>query len=197
MSTTGARKRAHRLQERICSTPYRLEPTAEKIYEQVKRALISGYSREHLRTPPHKIAQLLKLDRLPRDLPLQATHGIVGGPRVKDFSRRLSAGELFERHDGALFNFAIILGQGSNTPELLAYDFELRFPEVDVEKRRAPRFVRFDLNLPGHDNAGTGLRCHMHPGNDDLQAPSALMTPVELLELFLYGLTLPGQPRAK
>lgn len=197
MSTAGARKRAHRLQARICGTSYHLEPTAERVYEQIKRALQSGYHQEHLRTPPHRFGQLLKLDRAPKDHTPQATHMIVGGPRGKDFNRRLSADTLFERHDGALFNFAVILGQGQQAPELLAYDFELRFPDPVITEHALPRFVRFDLNLPGHGNADAGLRCHLHPGHDDLQAPSALMTPVEVLELFLYGLALPDKPRAK
>lgn len=55
----------------------------------------------------------------------------------------------------------------------------------------------FDLNMPGHQNSDKGMRCHLHPGHDDLQAPSALMTPVELLELFVYGLALPARPRAQ
>jgi hypothetical protein len=195
--TTLVMRHAARLQDRICGTPYALEATVARIYEQLRQALDGGFYHDQLRTPPHQIRRLLKLYSSHGTKRREQTHEIVGGPRVKDFSRRLSASELFERHDGALFNFTVTVGQGKETLALLAYDFELRFPESHVEAHGAPRFIRFDLNLPGHDNASRGLRCHLHPGHDDLQAPSALMTPIEIIELFLYGLGLPDTPRSK
>lgn len=197
MSTADETRRALQLQDRICSARYSLEPTAKQVYEGIKRALLAGCRREQLRTPPHRILKLLKLYPGPGPSQRQQVYEIVGGPRVKDFSRQLPTDELFERCDGALFNFAITLGPGKEAPELLAYDFELRFPESDVSEHRAPRFTRFDLNTPEHDNAKEGMRCHVHPGHDDLQAPSALMTPIELLEVFLYGLTLPERVRSR
>ncbi|HET7504851.1 MAG TPA: hypothetical protein VFK02_27700, partial [Kofleriaceae bacterium] len=64
----------------------------------------------------------------------------------------------------------------------LAYGFEVYFPSRDPIA-----FVRFDLNLRGHDNDESGLRSHLHPGNDDLQLPSPVLTPAEGLLLVLYG----------
>ena len=197
MSTSAETTRARQLQDRICSARYPLEPDAAQVFEQIKRVLLAGYREEQLRTPPHRVAKLLKL--YPGPGPSRRPHAweIVGGPRVKDFARQLPADELFERCDGALFNFALTLGQGREAPELLAYDFELRFPPAYAAMHRGPRFIRFDLNLPGHDNASHGMRCHVHPGHDDLQAPSALMTPSEIIELFLYRLMLPEKLRSK
>lgn len=194
MKSKGVIEHSIRLQDRICGAPYPLEPTTVRVYEQLERALKAGFHHEKLRTPPHRVRELMKI--YPPHRAAQ-THEIVGGPRVKDFSRRLSAGELFQRYDGGLFNFSITVAQGKKTLELLAYSFELRFPESHVEAHGTPRFTRFDLNRPGHPNASRGLRCHLHPGHDDLQAPSALMTPSEIIELFLYGLALPEVPRSK
>ena len=87
----------------------------------------------------------------------------------------------------------MIVARTSRGPlQLLAYDFELRFPEAQV-----PGWIRIDLNLPGHDNEEDGLRSHLHPGNDDLQAPAPLLSPLELLDLFLHGLRGRGKPRRK
>jgi hypothetical protein len=79
--------------------------------------------------------------------------------------------------------------------ELIAYDFELCFPERLHQEARFPRFVRFDLNPPAHGNESRGLRCHMHPGHDDLLAPAPLMSPFDVLDLFVAGLVLPERPR--
>ncbi|MFS8069055.1 MAG: hypothetical protein ACMG6S_22070, partial [Byssovorax sp.] len=46
------------------------------------------------------------------------------------------------------------------------------------------------LNLPGHGNEKRDLRCHLHPGSDDLLVPAPLLTPSELLTLFIEGARL-------
>ena len=63
---------------------------------------------------------------------------------------------------------------------------------------RTPRFVRFDLNEPAHGNESRGLRCHLHPGHDDLiVAPAPLMHPVELLDLFPERSPRPARRHAR
>lgn len=59
-----------------------------------------------------------------------------------------------------------------------------------------PKFVRFDLNMPGHHNEAPGLRCHLHPGHDDLQVPAPFMKPLEIVDLCVYGLTWPAKLRS-
>jgi hypothetical protein len=71
-----------------------------------------------------------------------------------------------------------------------SYSFEIRlplWPEQPADEQR-PHFLRFDLNPPDHDNAGTGDRCHMHIGSDLFSIPSAWMSPIEILDAFVYGL---------
>lgn len=74
----------------------------------------------------------------------------------------------------------------------MGYDFELRFPGL-----QPPTWIRLDLNLPGHDNDEDGLRSHLHPGNEDLQAPAPMLSPLELLDLFLHGFRGRDKPRRK
>lgn len=69
--------------------------------------------------------------------------------------------------------------------ELIAYDFEIRFPPGTG----AP-FLRFDLNLPAHRNEDRELRSHLHPGSNDILVPAPMMSPTELLTLFVDGLGL-------
>jgi len=89
----------------------------------------------------------------------------------------------FERPDGAWFDFAITLSESKAGLELLAFDFEIRF-STDA----AVPFIRFDLNLAGHANEAREMRCHVHPGSDEIQVPSPLMSPLEILELFIVQL---------
>ena len=75
---------------------------------------------------------------------------------------------------------------------MLAYDWEIYFPTGQPIS-----FCRFDLNLIGHTNDDRGLRAHVHPGHDDLQVPSAVLTPVEALTFLLYRCrSLRDVPRA-
>jgi len=120
---------------------------------------------------------------------------IVGGE--KDFRRDPTKARLV-RDDGAWLHFSITLPEASNGLELLAYDFELIFPEdMVLPQGPMPPFFRIDLNLPGHRNEDRELRSHCHPGSDDLQAPAPVMTPEEILDLLIWGMRPrnPDKPR--
>ncbi len=58
------------------------------------------------------------------------------------------------------------------------------------------KFLRFDLNLPNHNNQDKGKRFHIHPGTDDFMIHSPPMSPLEILHLFLYDLYLSQRPRS-
>jgi hypothetical protein len=58
-------------------------------------------------------------------------------------------------------------------------------------------FLRFDLNLPAHRNEQRELRCHLHPGSDDLLLPAPTMHSHELLWLFLNEIRLPAGRSAR
>ncbi len=106
----------------------------------------------------------------------------------------------FLRSDGAWFDFHIDLRPHDGTHqqhrgdlELVGYGYEIRFPEV---LGCSVPWLRFDLNHPAHDNELRDVRAHFHPGDDDLQAPSAVLHPEEALELLLCDLLrLPDKRR--
>jgi hypothetical protein len=191
----ASRERARVLQDRICGASLPLPSKAKELRTEIFKCLWSASDERMLRSAPHQIQNLLKLT--PSTDGQSHTHVITGGmiEEAKDFRRTRTAQELFERHDGALIGFSLTLKEvPPGGLALLAYDFEIRFPDENP----APRFLRFDLNPPAHGNADAGMRCHFHPGNDDLQAHAPLMAPVEILELFIYGLRPrnPDKPRA-
>ncbi|HEY2031916.1 MAG TPA: hypothetical protein VGH20_22145, partial [Myxococcales bacterium] len=137
-----------------------------------------------LLTPLYSITQLVKIELASGGD--TSKYAIVGGP--KDFVRLTSSADTttrLVRSDGAIIHFSMTGSDevASMTTRLLAYDFELYFPSACE-----PKFVRFDLNLPGHLNEDAGLRSHLHPGTDAWAVPSAVLSPAEILSTFLYGM---------
>ena len=57
--------------------------------------------------------------------------------------------------------------------------------------------MRVDLNPPGHPNQDDGLRSHLHldAAADGLAAPAPVMSPFEILDLFVHGLHRTGRVR--
>jgi hypothetical protein len=93
-----------------------------------------------LRTSPERILQLVKLLAEPppgvveklRELKLRDNaYCIVGGDKNQERDRSLGH---FERDDGAWFDFSVTVREGRQGLELLAYDFEIRFPP-DLARR--------------------------------------------------------------
>lgn len=175
--------RAKERQRRILSTRLSPHGTAKDLFRQIRKHLLEAHDSEHLKTPRHEIFNLVKLTPKTDD-----EVAITGGE--KDFSRTLQKPH-FTRADGAMFDFVITLRELKNGEvELLAYDYELRFPPVDRDVSSGlglfPIFLRFDLNLPGHDNDQDAMRCHLHPGADDILVPAPLLGPLEALDLLVY-----------
>jgi hypothetical protein len=162
-----ARTRQMRLQERILGQKPELPGNPRQLRAELCRTLITAHDEGLLRTAPAQVYQLVKLDD-----PKPTESVIVGG--FKNFKRNPALPH-FKRDDGAWFDFAITVEQKRRGAlELVAYNFELRFPDGSH-----PAFIRLDLNDPGHSNEDHGLRCHLHPGNDDLQVPAPLLSPGE------------------
>ena len=183
------------LQAHLCARASSLcMPVEPKLLlREIRDHLVSACDDGLLAMKPHDVFARLKLKGSP--LGEQPEYmGIYGGD--KDL-KRTGQRPRFLRRDGAWFVFTItIRKRDAEALELYAYDFELCFPKRDDLPAPLPRFVRFDLNQPGHDNQTKGLRCHTHPGHDDLMAPAPLMSPIELLDLFLNdALVLPERPR--
>jgi hypothetical protein len=176
-----------------------LPASARDLCRDLRMALVHASNGKKLVTPPKKIHEYVKLLDEPPPQVLKSLvkasvqHGafcIVGGEKNQD---RDKAVPHFERSDGAWFDFSIIVRDLKGKLELLAYDFEIR-----MAAGMGVPFLRFDLNHPGHGNEKRELRCHLHPGHDDILVPAPLMSPFELLALFIEGIRpLSGRdPRA-
>lgn len=151
--------------------------TLNELFMQMRKALIQASNQRQLTNPIHSIHASLK--RIPKSERRRTESVILGGD--KNFQRVKDTGlKYFERNDGAWFDFALTLKESPRLT-LIAYNFELRFPE-----ELAARFIRFDLNPPDHANEERGLRAHMHPGSDDILVPYFIMDPLELLKMMIY-----------
>lgn len=175
------------LQSYATTRPLTLETDARRLWQSLRVLLIKASNAKKIKTAPGDIARhVLLLDEPPprvrtqlqkKGLHQDASCIVLGNEKNQSRDRALPH---IERNDGAWFDFTITVRKGKGTLELLAYDFELRLPPG----MGAP-FLRFDLNLPRHDNDDRELRCHLHPGFDDILLPAPLMSPTELLTLFI------------
>jgi hypothetical protein len=181
-----------------------LPATATELRRSLRALLFRARNARKLVTPQDEIEKRVVLldetkiheahDKLWKGLAERELHRgafcIFGG--VKNQGRDESLPH-FKRDDGAWFDFSITVREADGRVELLAYDFEIR-----LAPGMGASFLRFDLNLPDHRNQARELRCHLHPGSDDLLVPAPLMTPEELCALFVYGARLPAprKPRA-
>jgi hypothetical protein len=110
---------------------------------------------------------------------------------VRNFNRTKDLPH-FTRPDGGWFDFQLQVKEGDGRADIIAYDFELRLPAGCGFD-----FLRYDLNPPGHENQDDGLRSHLHLNADDdgLAVPAPVMSPFEILDLFLHGLRRTGRIR--
>ncbi|MBD2131714.1 hypothetical protein H6F47_04410 [Sphaerospermopsis sp. FACHB-1094] len=158
--------------------------SAKVLRSEILKSLIAARDDKFLKTESHQIHNLLK--KTPsKD---KGIIEITGGKRNFDRIREIPH---FERCDGCWFDFAILVDENIKPAEIIAFDFEIRFLENNPTK-----FLRFDLNLPEHNNDDKGKRFHIHPGNDDLMIHASPMSPLEILHLFLYDLKIPERPRS-
>lgn len=121
---------------------------------------------------------------------------IAGGSRAEFWT---DSNQL-RRNDKAHFNFTITVRYpgGEALPELIAYHFNLAFPDKKTPETQAvvkqiPPFVRFDLNEADYakptvrDPLRSPLLCHSHPGHPQMTVPSPILAPQEVLDLLLNG----------
>jgi hypothetical protein len=161
--------------------------SAKNLYQQLSKTLNQAHNEGFLETKLSDIHKLLKMTDRNRQQVV-----ILGGLEkegTKNFKRSKDIPH-FSRRDGCWFDFAITIDQSRQFTEIIGFDFEIRFPE-----KMPVKFVRFDLNSPGHHNQTDGLRFHLHPGSDDFQVHCPPMSPLEILHMFLYGFEIPQKVR--
>ena len=163
------------LQNRIAGLTYHLPKTAEDLAQEIRLRLLQAEAEGRITSAREEIWAV------------KATPGALGRTLItggeKDFNRDKSRRH-FAVDGGAWFDFTITVEEADKDLILYAYNFEIRFGA-----KESPAFVRFDLNSPGHGNAALGFRSHLHPGTDDWSVPTAVLTPIELIDLFTHGIT--------
>lgn len=180
MTPAARSERAQRRQERL----EQLQPLAfgsdAALLTRVRIYLRTAVDDEALTNSPDEIYRIVKCAP-----PLNPGEFlIVGGEKNK---HRDASQPALRRTDGGWFHFAIT-GRlvNSSTLELLSYNFEFCFAGKPLQ------FLRFDLNSPtgiGAPNIEKDLRSHFHPNDERIQVPAAALTPLELLDIFVYGLS--------
>jgi len=169
------------LQLRLEQNVPALPATAVELHEQFGRVLRRAILDEALVNGVYDVGQLLRLTVASRSGDPNV-FALTGGP--KDFGRTDTPEHVshFIRDDGAVIHFALIVRERPGAPlDLVVYGFEIYFPS-----QQPIAFVRFDLNDRRHSNDDLGLRAHLHPGNEDLQLPSPLMSPLDALNFLIY-----------
>ncbi|MDJ0615546.1 MAG: hypothetical protein QNJ63_02165 [Calothrix sp. MO_192.B10] len=169
-------------QRTLHSTPLAVK-SAKSLRAEIFKCLTSAYNEGFLNTKIHEIHSLLKMTPQSKEI-IEITGGQRNFKRVRETPH-------FERTDGCWFDFAILVNQKDKSAEVMGFTFEIRFVDDNPIK-----FLRFDLNLPEHNNQDKGKRFHIHPGYDEFMIHSPPMSPLEILHLFLYDLYLPIRPRS-
>jgi hypothetical protein len=180
------------LQAHTVGRELELPARSKELYYMLRGQLLSASDEGKLSSSPDDIIQhvrrLSKLSEFPpqvaADLRRQSLDEgafcIVVGRKINQNRDRTFPH--LTRDDGAWFDFTITGRERQRSLELLSYGFEIRFPPG-----MGTPFLRFDLNLPDHRNEARELRCHLHPGSDDVLVPAPLMSPRELLAIFIDG----------
>lgn len=167
--------RLEAVQSHALSRSIALPRGPEALCRELRNALRAASDEGVLLTSPHEIFQRVRtLSGPPRNLAeqlrerrlLDRAYCIVGGEKNQDRDRAVSH---LLRDDGAWFDFSITVRESAGNLELLAYDFEIRFPAA-----MGASFLRFDLNLPAHRNEDRELRSHLHVGSDDMYVPAPI-----------------------
>jgi hypothetical protein len=169
------------------AVPNRTVKSAKILRAQIFKLLNGAGDDGMLATTQSDLQRLLKLTPQPKQG--KSVMAVMVGPATKNFKRDLAEPHI-RRCDGAWFDFSILVDETQKPAEIIGFDFELRFPDGFPTA-----FLRYDLNTPGHNNQDDGLRFHIHPGSDDLMIHSGPLTPIEILQQFLYGLPIPIKPR--
>ncbi len=199
VSERGALRRRLALQERIQEASHHilagegLATTATGLGREIQRYLLRASDLKLIRQSPDQIRKLFVVKEVKSDEGALVDMAVGS---VRNFKRDPTLPH-FSRPDGWWFDFQLLVKEVAGRPLIVAYDFELRPPPPEGRPKPPFPFVRFDLNPLDHANDDDGLRAHMHLGSDDdgFSIPSAIMSPFELLDLFLHRFRFTGRVR--
>jgi hypothetical protein len=195
VSKEGARARLHKLQARLVEASHSAfvaSGSSHSLFVAIRGYLSRASDQRLLADNLQDIRSKLVISDPSSTIP-GSTHSIgIAGPR--NFRRDPALPHFTRNSDKARIDFQISTREYDSYVEILAYGFELILPEG------APlQFVRFDLNHDRHPNALLGLRSHIHLGTDDdgYSVPAAMLSPFEVLDIFLHRLRSEGRVRSE
>jgi len=170
----------------VVNTPLEIK-SAKNLRAEILKALNIALDEKILLTELHEILKLLKL-QASSVIKQKGYSEIMGGEKNSNRNELIPH---FKLNNGCWFDFAITIDETVSPAEIIAFDFEIRYPpEI------SNWFLRFDLNTPNHENDNKNMRFHFHPNNEDIQIHSPPMSPLEILHLFLYGIKIPEKQRS-
>lgn len=171
-------------------------PSVDHLFRSIRSYLIAAANQRVLVQGPNEIFKWLRKSDTPKtgNTVPGSTHSIAYGEGV-NFRRDPALPHLRRKADSAWFDFQLSIRAASDSIEILAYDFELRFHEED----RPLHFFRIDMNHDAHANAHQGHRSHLHLSSDDdgFVVPAAVLNPFELLDTMLFGAMRVGRKRGQ
>jgi hypothetical protein len=91
---------------------------------------------------------------------------------------------VFVRKDGVACNFKIVVRETKESLELLSYVLHLEAPQNHAA---GPQFLRWEYSPERKTNVDAIKEplAHIHPGHDHVRVPSAVLSPKELIAVFL------------
>jgi hypothetical protein len=178
------------IQERSLGNTLLEVKNAKVLRAEIVKCLTSASDDKILNAKLDEILKLIKMAPSSQ-VPKSGYQEIMGGD--KNQNRELQIPH-FKLYNGCWFDFAITIDETTRHAQVIAFDFEIRFPKRKGEV--AVPFLRIDLNLPNHKNEEENMRFHLHPSNDDIMIHSPPMSPLEILHMFLYGMNIPDKPRS-
>ncbi|PZO41687.1 MAG: hypothetical protein DCF19_08990 [Pseudanabaena frigida] len=178
------------IQERSLGNTLLEVKSAKVLRAEIVKCLTSASDDKILNAKLDEILKLVKMSPSSQ-VPKSGYQEIMGGDKNQD--RELNIPH-FKLYNGCWFDFAITIDETTRHAQIIAFDFEIRFPKREDEI--AVPFLRIDLNLPDHNNDERNIRFHLHPSHDDIMIHSPPMSPLEILHMFLYGIKIPDKLRS-
>jgi hypothetical protein len=199
VSERGALNRRLKFQERTQAAGHHvlagegLATTGKELGHEIQRYLCRAADLKLIRQSVTEVRARLVIAEVKGEL---GTQWDIAVGSVRNFKRNPSLPH-FSRPDGWWFDFQLLVEEVGGRPLIVAYDFELRPPPPEGRPPPPFSFLRFDLNPPTHANDDDGLRSHMHLGSDDdgYSIPCAMMSPFEILDIFLHRFRATGRAR--
>ena len=164
---------------------------SSQLLNEIRRLLIKAHENQFLATSINEIYSILKITNEDKYGFSTVYGGGIrnsGGDIIRNFEDDLDNGICFKKNDNSWFDFFITTQKISKGLYIDSYSFSIRYePKNDLTGKTIFSFIRYDLNQPGHTNEERNIRSHIHPNSNILQFPYPEQSPLEILDMLLFG----------